>query len=74
MCKTFCPVVSTEIVHGNISLFDMIPKSAFLRLHLFLEQEILLSEDLRSIRLSFMIKEAYRRSHECYFARIFYSH
>ena len=28
------------------------------------KQEILLSEDLRSIRLSFMIKEAYRRSHE----------
>ena len=38
------------------------------------KQEILLSEDLRSIRLLFMIKEAYKRSHECYFARIFYSH
>ena len=38
------------------------------------QQEILLSEDLRSIGLSFTIKEAYSRGHECYFARIFYSH
>ena len=36
------------------------------------KQEILLSEDFRCIRLSFITTEAYRRSPECYFAKIFY--
>ena len=56
-------------------LEDAIPIQMFSALTGFTEkQEILLSEDLRSIRLSFMIKEAYRRCHECYLARISYSH